>query len=144
MNNFNAVFGDRKVNDILPVDLENYQTKRESDGLAPATIDMEICLAQTMVTKGFDNDKVDGRELKSFRRIRRKLRKGTNARKRMVSMTEYLELCRHALDHLKPILTVAWYTGMRRGELRNLRWEHFDRKNGFFRLCLQRLPKSAP
>ena len=37
-------------------------------GQAPATIDMEISLVKTMVTKAFDNDLVDGRTVKAFGR----------------------------------------------------------------------------
>ena len=38
-----------------------------------------------MVTRAFDNDIVDGRTLKAFRRLKLKLRKGTNARKRIIT-----------------------------------------------------------
>ena len=56
LGNFNQAFGERIVSSLKPLDLENYQDKREEEGRAPATIDMEISLAKTMVTKAFDND----------------------------------------------------------------------------------------
>jgi len=46
---------------------------------------MEVKLVQTIVTKAFDNDKIDGRALKPFRKTARKLKKGSNARKRMLA-----------------------------------------------------------
>ena len=44
--NFNKVLGDRIVSSLKPLDLEDYQDKREEAGRAPATIDMEISLAK--------------------------------------------------------------------------------------------------
>jgi integrase len=132
--NFNNVLGDRIVSSLKPLDLEDYQEKREDAGKAPATIDMEISLAKTMVTKAFDNDIVDGRTVKAFRTVKRKLRKGDNARKRTLTIKEYLKLVDVAPAHLKDVLTVAFNTGMRTGELRGLRWSHIDHKAGVIRL----------
>ncbi len=47
--NFNNTFGEKKVRSLKPLDLEDYQEKREEEGRAPATIDMEISIAKTMV-----------------------------------------------------------------------------------------------
>jgi len=66
--------GDRIVASLKPLDLEAYQEKRLAEGRAPATVDMEISLVKTMITKAFDNDLVDGRTVKVFRAVRRKLR----------------------------------------------------------------------
>ncbi|MDD2901562.1 MAG: tyrosine-type recombinase/integrase [Syntrophales bacterium] len=132
--NFNRIFGERIVSSLKPLDLEDYQAKREEEGRAPATIDMEISLVKTMITKAFDNDLVDGRTVKAFRPIKRKLRKAANARRRTVAIEEYLKLVEAAAPHLKPIITVAFNTGMRTGELRALRRSHIDREKGVIRL----------
>jgi integrase len=132
--NFNNVLGARIVSTLKPLDLEDYQDKREAAGMAPATIDMEISLVKTMVTKAFDNDIVDGRTVKAFRTIKRKLRKADNARKRTLTMEEYVKLVDVAPAHLKAFLTLAFNTGMRTGELRGLRWSHIDREKWVIRL----------
>ncbi len=132
--NFINTFGDRIVSSIKPIDLEEYQERREEEGRAPATIDMEICIAKTMVTKGFDNDLVDGRTVKAFRVIKRKLRKASNARRRTLTIEEYLKLMEAAPDHLRAFLTMAFNTGCRTGELRALRWSHIDREKRVIRL----------
>lgn len=134
LGNFNREFGGRIVSSLKPLDLEEYQHKRESQGRTPATIDMEICLAKTMVTKAFDNDLVDGRTVKAFRTVKRKLRKAANARKRTLTMEEYVKLVDVAPAHLKAFLTLAFNTGMRTGELRALRWSHIDREKWVIRL----------
>jgi integrase len=134
LSNFNKVFGDRIVSSIKLQDLEGYQDKREEDGRAPATIDMEISIVKTMVTKAFDNDLVDGRTVKAFRRVKRKLRRGDNARRRTLSIAEYMNLVNVAAPHLKGIITTAFNTGMRVGELLALRWSHIDREKEVIRL----------
>jgi integrase len=134
LKNFNEVFSSRIVSSIKLQDLEEYQEKREEEGRAAATIDMEISITKTMVTKAFDNDLVDGRTVKAFRRVKRKLRRGDNARKRTLTIREYLNLLEVAAPHLKGIITTAFNTGMRAGELRGLRWSHIDREHGLIRL----------
>ena len=95
---------------------------------------MEISLVKTMVTKAFDNDLVDCRTVKAFKKVKRKLRKAANARRRTVTIEEYLKLVEAAAPHLKPIIVVAFHTGMRTGELRALRRSHIDREKGVIRL----------
>jgi integrase len=134
LGQFNVIFGRQIVNSILPAQLEEYQERRIDEGKSPATVDMELSLAKTMVTKGFDNGKVGVQALKAFRRIKRKLKRGNNSRDRILSFEEYKRLLEHASVHLRSILIVAFNTGMRKGEILNLKWSNIDRKKGFIRL----------
>ncbi len=148
LTNFNIVFGKQQVGTLKPMELEEYQNLREAQGYAPATIDMEISIAKTMITKAFDNDLVDGRVLKAFRKIRRKLKKAANARREILGIREYLSLIESAASHLIPILITAYNTGMRLGEIRLLKWTYLDREKGFIRLpaevTKERKPKLIP
>ncbi|MFC1534144.1 tyrosine-type recombinase/integrase [Thermodesulfobacteriota bacterium] len=134
VDNFIEEYGDKVVGDIKRTDIEEYQTKREEQGKAPATIDMEISIIKTMVTRAFDSNLIDGRALKALRRVKRKLKKGRNARKRIISIEEYLKLVDHALPHLRLVIITAFNTGMRKGELRKLRWKFIDEEKMFIRL----------
>jgi integrase len=134
LHNFNEVFGNRIVSSIRLQDLEEYQEKREEEGRAAATIDMEISIVKTMVTKAFDNDLVDGRTVKAFRRVKRKLRRGANARRRTLTVAEYLNLVDVAAPHLKGIVITAYNTGMRLGEILGLRWAYVDREKWLIKL----------
>jgi integrase len=111
MKNFNNVFGRRRLSSIKPIDIENYQLKREKEGRAPATIDMEVKIVQTAVTKAFDNDIISGQALKAFRKVKRKLKKGSNARKRILKIDEYLNLKTASPAHLKAMIEIAYNTG---------------------------------
>jgi integrase len=132
--NFNKVFGNRMVGSVRPTDLEDYQLKRQDEGRAASTIDMELIWAKAMVSKAFDNDMASGRTLKAFRSCKKKLVKGTNARGRILTLSEFSRLRKEAAVHLKPILTFAIYTGARLGEIRALKWDHVDLESGFVRL----------
>jgi integrase len=141
---FNKMLGERIISSIKPLDLEAYQHKREQEGRAPATIDMEISIAKTMVTKAFDNDLVDGRTVKAFRKLKRKLRRGANARRRTLSASEYIRLLNIAPPHLRAFLILAVNTGMRLGELRSLKWSHIDRENRCIRLSADLTKENRP
>ena len=148
LNNIRATFGDIQARHIKPIDLENYQIEREQRGAAYATIDMEISLAGTMINKAFMNDMVDGRVLKAFRSIKRKLKPGSNARSRLVSVIEYLKIIEQAPHHLRGIVVTAYNSGMRMGEILGLRWSFVDRDKSFFRLppelTKEDKPKNVP
>jgi hypothetical protein len=51
---------------------------------------------------------VDGRTVKAFRRVKRKLRRGDNARRRTLTIDEFLKLVDVAPPHLKAFLTVGF------------------------------------
>jgi integrase len=57
-----------------------------------------------------------------------------NERDRGLLAEEFDLLYQAAEDWLKPMLMVAYYTGMRKGEIRALRWHQLDLKTGTIRL----------
>ena len=134
MRNFNKTFGDTRLTDLCLTDLEDYRIKRLSEGMAKASVDLETSTAFSMVNKAFDNDKILGDALKPFRRIKKILKQGANARNRTITIQEYSKLLHTAQDYAKPIIIFAFNTAMRAGEIINLKWEQIDHKIGFIRL----------
>lgn len=134
LTNFNKVFGPNLVRNIKASDLTDYQEKRLDQKASPRTVDYEISVVKTMVTRAFYDDLIDGKILKVFKPIKRKLKPGSNARKRTLGFAEYLKLAAKAPQHLRVILTTAYFTGMRIGELLKLKWKYIDRDAGFIRL----------
>lgn len=61
---FQCRIWERTVDAVKRTDLENYQEQRLESGVAPATVDKEVSIAKTMVTKAFDDDKIGGDVLK--------------------------------------------------------------------------------
>lgn len=144
LNNFNKVLGHRVIRDVKAIDLENYQAKRLAEGMARKTIDEEIGVVHRMVKKAEDNDMIDPRALKAFKRTKRLLRRGDNARDRTLTLVEYVRLHSQAVPHIQAILTVAMSTGMRRGEILGLRWSHVDREQMMIRLPAELTKENKP
>ena len=129
LKKFNTVFGKQFVSKIKSVDLENYQAKRKKEGIAPATIDHEIGKTKTMIRKAFDNDLVGGDTLRTFNRVKKTLKKGSDVRDRILTRDEFNRLIENAALYLKPVLAMGYFTGMRRGEILNLTLDRLDLKN---------------
>jgi len=136
MANFTNEYGNRIVSTLKPIDIENYQQRRIREGKAPATVDLETTIIKAMVTKAFDNDIVDGRTVKAFRKIKRQLKKAANARRQILGINDYVKIlqCTKTPPHLRNVLIVAYNTGMRLGEIRALKWTHIDKDKGMIRL----------
>ena len=135
LQRFNEEFGGKIVSTIKPADLENYQVQRKVQGKADATIDQEIGAAKRVIYKGFDNDLVGGDTLKSFKSVEKLLKSNGNARDRVLSPDEFKALLEHSSRHLRGILAMGYYTGMREGEILNLTWDKVDMKNRL--ICLE-------
>lgn len=65
--------------------LVNYREQRVEAGVAPATIDKEVSIAETMIIKVFDDDRIGGDVVKASRSVKKRLTKGANARTRTVT-----------------------------------------------------------
>ncbi|GAH03379.1 unnamed protein product, partial [marine sediment metagenome] len=144
LTNFNAVFGNRIVGSIKPLDLENYQESREQQGAALATIDLEVVIAGGMVRKAWDNDMIDGHAVRAFKKVKNKLKIGANARTRTLTIPEYMALVEVASEHIKALVITGYNTGMRKGELLNLEWSHIDRKSSMIRLPAELTKEKKP
>jgi integrase len=131
---FNVVFGGRVVGDIKLADLENYQAKRLSAGKAPATVDHEIGKTKTMIIAAFDNDMVGADVLRMFKRVKPALKKGSDVRTRILSADEFESILAHLPRHMKPVFAMAYYAGMRKGEIMGLTWDKVDLKGRVIRL----------
>jgi integrase len=129
LKKFNAVFGHTIISQVKAADLENYQAKRKREDKADATIDHEIGKTKTMIFKAFDNDMISGDTLKTFKKVKKLLRKNTDARTRILNKKKFDTLRNYAPIHLKGIIATAYYTGMRKGEILNLTWDKIDLKN---------------
>jgi integrase len=131
------MFGDRLLKDITPALVEAYKQKRlaEPSGRTPqhltrpATVNRELACLKTVFNKAVQNQKAERNPIQKV-----KLLKENNIRDRLLSPEEYARLLSHCPVHLKPIVKLAYYTGMRQGEILNLVWDRVDLKEGFIHL----------
>ena len=144
-NKFSQVFGDRLIRDVKLSELKNYQSQRRKEGQADSTTDHETHSAAKAAIKAawFDNE-VSAETWKTWQNFK-KLISGKKARKqyarsRVLEIEEYCRLIPHLPRHLKVLVDVALFTGMRKSELvpdktngkdtTGLSWEQIDYKSG--------------
>lgn len=130
-------FGECLLKDINPGLVEAYKQKRlrEPSGRTPrfltkpATVNRELACLKTIFNKAVKNGKADRNPVQGVR-----LLKENNERDRVLSSEEFTRLLAQSPDHLRPIVKVAYHTGMRQGEILGLTWGQVDLKEGFIRL----------
>jgi integrase len=132
-----ASFGDRLLKDINPAMVEAHKQTRLTDPSGrtpqfltkPATVNRELACLKTIFNKALRNGKAEHNPALGV-----KLLKENNERDRILSPEEYAGLLAHCSGHLKPIVKLAYLTGMRQGEILGLTWDRIDLKEGFIKL----------
>jgi len=119
----------RRFNTML---VEQYQTDRTKQGNKPATINCHITTLKHMFTKAVDWNMVEEETLKRIRKVR--LLEENNRRLRYLSKEECQQLINACANHLKPIVVMAFNTGMRKNEILTLQWDSIDLKHNFILL----------
>ena len=89
--------------------------------VTPATVNREIACLKTIFNEAIEWGKVEQNPVRKV-----KLYQENNRRVRYLESEEIDRLLRECAGHLNPIVTVALNTGMRRGEILNLKWEDVD------------------
>lgn len=145
---FKAALGDRLANSIMPSDIENLQVRLKDDGYSASYIDQVVDTARYMATKALDNDLIGGDCLKPFRKIKAVLKRGANARQRVLTFAEYQALVDASPVHLKPVIALGFLTGMRLGEILPLQWSQIDLAGRMIKLTAadtkEGMPKRVP
>ncbi|MEW5852419.1 MAG: site-specific integrase [Myxococcota bacterium] len=129
------LLGPRKAATLTVKDVDEYRGKRLSEktmrGAAPsaATLDREVELL-----KRFLNYAVTCGSLPSNPIARAKLLHRSNVRTSVLDEEKFKRLVAAADAELKPILVVAFDTGMRKREVLDLEWSYVDLERGVIRL----------
>jgi integrase len=140
INRLIPFFRDKLLKNITPALVRHYQQQRltEPSGRSPkhltkpATVNREIACFKTIFNRAIENGRAERYPLKGV-----KMLKENNERERVLTIEEYYRLLAHCPPHLKPIIKVAYYTGMRQGEILNLTWGQVDLKEGFINLRVE-------
>jgi len=128
MRQLNREFETKAIQEITTWQIEKFKTRRKEE-VKPASVNRELALIKHMFTKAVEWDRVKESPVKKV-----KLLKGEVKRMRFLVPDEIQRLLSNCADHLKPIVTVALHTGMRKGELLGLQWDQVDFKQGIITL----------
>ncbi|MCP4599102.1 MAG: site-specific integrase [Proteobacteria bacterium] len=128
--------GSAKAEMLTQRHVDEYRTKRESEttrrGNAPAvsTINREIGLLKRFLNHGVRRGDLRVNPIAHVRLLRE-----DNVRQVVINEEQFTLILKGAKDWFKPILLVAFETGMRRSEILHLRWDQLDIRQGVIRLA---------
>jgi integrase len=108
---------------------KEFEKKTIQEITKPATINRELALIKHLYTKAIEWGRMRENPAKKV-----KLLKGEVRRVRYLMPDEVQKLLSNCADHLKPLVTVAVHTAMRKSELLDLKWEQVNFEQGFITL----------
>ena len=117
--------GDLPVKELNQHTVEKFLTAlMEERGVSGATRNRHLTMLKVMLNKGKKWRLITDNAAADIRRLRE-----NGARTRFLDQEEIRQLLEAASDGFCPILIAALHTGMRRGEILNLKWVDVDFKN---------------
>ncbi|MBD3181882.1 tyrosine-type recombinase/integrase [Candidatus Poribacteria bacterium] len=115
-------FGKIPLSQITPQMLENYKQKRVKEGAAPVTVNHDLSNLSHMFKMAIRWGYIDKNAASSVERM-----KVTKNLPRFLNQEEIQRLIEAAEgSYIHPLIVTALHTGMRKGELFNLKWMDID------------------
>ena len=129
---FDAEFDGKNIQDITAWQIEKWKSKKK-ETCKPASVNRELSILKHMLSMA-----VKWKRMKENPGTDVKLLKAVSKRVRFlvpVEIQKLLSNCNGLLSGLlKPIVTIAVHTGMRKGEILTLRWDQADFEQGIISL----------
>jgi integrase len=132
IRNLKEYFGDIKLLKISPLKIEEYKINRLKEGvkkkgakkkkLENSSLNRELSCLRKIFNKAIDWGYAVDNPMKKVDF----LPEDESYRNRVLSEDEEVRLLEVAESYLKPLFLVALYTGMRKGEIFNLKWQDVD------------------
>lgn len=113
-------FGGRYLPEITPLLVDKFKMERAKD-VSPATVNRALACLKCMFNKAIQWGKVSDNPVRQV-----KLFREDNKRIRYLEKEEIIKLLSKCSGHLKAIVITALNTGMRKGEILNLKWRDCD------------------
>lgn len=117
LKRLNQTFGRKLLTELTGRDVERYLAERQEEGRTPGTINRELCCLKNMLRKAGDWGYLKSNPAWGVKQRREEL-----PAFEFLSEEEIGRRLEHCTPHLKTFITLAIYTGMRRGELFRLEW----------------------
>jgi len=113
-------FGNRPLFKITALAVEKFKNERRTQ-VGPASVNRELACLKHMFTKAIHWKMASANPVKMVKLFREE-----NARLRYLTKEEIKRLCHECPEHIRPIVLVALFTGMRKSEILGLKWDDLD------------------
>ena len=120
VNHLTDFFRGRKLQDIGPLDIEKYKRKRVEE-VSPATVNRELSGLRNIYNRAIEWKMATKNPMKAVKFFRE-----SEGRLRFLEKEEIDKLYNACPDYLKSIVALAICTGMRKGEILELKWLDID------------------
>jgi len=126
-----TLFGNLPIKSITTMSIEHYQAELLAKGKKPATVNKYITVLKACLNKGYNWDITPEETIKRIKKVK----KFSEAKRlRYLSINECKALIEHCQGVTRDIVITALNTGMRKGEILNLKWDNIDLIHGFILL----------
>ena len=116
-----VTFGKRKIGEITRRHVEQYVATRQGEGVTPATVNRELCCIKNMLKKAVDWGYLESNPAWGVMQQKEPMGDAD-----CLSEDEIEGLLAQSDPEVKAMLTLAVFTGMRRGEVFGLEWRDVD------------------
>jgi integrase len=134
--NFNTLlpeFQHRLLHEITRRDIELFMRKRRAH-VSGATVNRQFALLRHMLNIAVEKGYIDKNPAKGIKRCQ----EAPWRHKYVFSELEVNQLMAAAAQHLRPILVIAFGTGLRKGDILNLQWRDIDLDRQIITLYMQK------
>ena len=132
INHLRSMLEGVRVVDITSDQINNYILRRRKEGGSNATINRELAALKRMFSLGAQATPPKVVYPPYVPHL-----KENNVRTGFYEYEEYVALKNELPDYLKPVVTIAYYTGWRKQEILSLGWDQVDLREGEGRIVLE-------
>ncbi|MFC2169647.1 tyrosine-type recombinase/integrase [Acidobacteriota bacterium] len=124
LKNMKNYFKDLNLHEITSLEIEKYKAERIKLNARPSTVNRCLAILRRMFNLAVEWKYLDENQIPKFKFFS----ESDNLREKILDKEEERRLLDSSVEHLKSIIIVALNTGMRLGEILNLKWGQINLK----------------